>query len=163
VYESATPGVETADNSTARLGVNNDSQPDALLLIVPERGGQARISDDDYVEDAPELVAEVASSSVSSDLHTKLHVYRGHGVREYVVWRVLDRAVDWFIWREGEYQRLEPDADGLLKSEVFPGLWLDAEALVRGDLFAVVAAVQRGCETSEHRAFVQRLNAKPNG
>ena len=105
----------------------------------------------------------MAASSASYDLHTKLHVYRRNGVREYVVWRVLDREVDWFVWRQGEYQRLAPDADGLLKSEVFPGLWLDANALVRGDLSAVLAAVQRGGETSEHTAFVQRLDAKRNG
>src|SRR5215472_16033211 len=83
-YEAATPGVETADNSTARLDLDNEPQPDAVLLIDPARGGQARISADDYIENAPELVAEVASSSVSIDLTTKLHVYRRNGVREYV-------------------------------------------------------------------------------
>src|SRR5262245_14616013 len=93
-YEAATPGVETADNSTARLDLDNEPQPDAVLLIDPARGGQARISEDEYIENAPELGAEVASSSVSIDLTAKLHVYRRKGVREYVVWRVLDRAVD---------------------------------------------------------------------
>ena len=93
-YEAATPGVETADNSTARLDLDNEPQPDAVLLIDPARGGQTRISEDDYIENAPELVAEVASSSVSIDLTTKLHVYRRNGVREYVVWRVLEQAVE---------------------------------------------------------------------
>src|SRR5215470_7384700 len=79
-YEAATPGVETADNSTARLDLDNEPQPDAVLLIDPARGGQAHISADDYIENAPELVAEVASSSVSIDLTTKLHVYQRNGV-----------------------------------------------------------------------------------
>src|SRR5437016_4743729 len=81
-YEAATPGVEGADNSTARLDLDNEPQPDALLLIDPARGGQARISADDYVELAPEFVAEIAASSAGFDLHTKLHVYRRNGVRE---------------------------------------------------------------------------------
>ena len=156
-YEAETPGVETADNSTARLDLDNEPQPDAVLLIDPARGGQARISEDDYIENAPELVAEVASSSVSIDLSTKLHVYRRNGVREYVVWRVLDRSVDWFVLRHGQYTRLVPDEEGLLRSETFPGLWLDVPALLRGDVAGVLAAVQRGLTSPEHNAFVARL------
>src|SRR5688572_22284415 len=57
LYKSATPGVLVGDNSTARLDLDNEPQPDALLMIAPEFGGQARISED-YVEGAPELVAE---------------------------------------------------------------------------------------------------------
>jgi Uma2 family endonuclease len=148
-YEAATPGVETADNSTARLDLDNEPQPDAVLLIDPARGGQARISEDDYLEDAPELVVEVASSSVSIDLTTKMHVYRRNGVREYLVWRVLDQAVDWFVLRAGQYERLTPDAAGILRSATFPGLWLDVPALLRGDVAAVLAAVQHGLASQE--------------
>ncbi len=163
-YEAGTPGVQTADNATARLDLDNAAQPDALLLIDPARGGQARISDDDYVEYAPELVAEVASSTASFDLHTKLQVYRRSGVREYIVWRVSDRAIDWFVLREGVYAPLDPGPDGLLKSEVFLGLWLDAAALVRGDLAAVLDAVRRGLASPEHAAFAARLaGAAPTG
>jgi Uma2 family endonuclease len=161
VYEASTPGVEAADNSTARLDLDNEPQPDALLLIDPARGGQAQISADDYIEKAPELVAEVAASSVSLDLNLKLHVYRRNGVREYVVWRVLDQEVDWFVLREGRYDRLPLDAAGLYRSEVFPGLWLDPAALVRGDLARVLAVLQQGLASSEHAAFVGRLNPPP--
>src|SRR5215472_4287775 len=143
-YEAATPGVLTADNSTARLDLDNEPQPDAVLLIDPARGGQARISADDYIENAPELVAEVASSSVSIDLTTKLHVYRRNGVREYVVWRVLEQAIDWFVLRAGQYEQLPVDANRWLRSEVFPGLWLDPGALLRGELATVLAIVQQG-------------------
>jgi hypothetical protein len=104
-------------------------------------------------------VVEVASSSVSYDLHTKLHVYRRNRVREYVVWRVLDEAVDWFMLHEGQYERLQPGADGLFRSEIFAGLWLDAAALVRGDLATVLTAVQQGLASAEHAAFVARLHA----
>ena len=162
-YEAATPGVETAENSTARLDLDNEPQPDAVLLIDPARGGQARISEDDYIENAPELVVEVASSSVSIDLTTKLHAYRRNGVRDYVVWRVFDRAVDWFVLRNGQYERLGPDAEGLLRSETFPGLWLDVPALLRGDVASVLAAVQRGLTSLEHNAFVVRLSRALSG
>ena len=124
-YETDTPGVEAGDYSSIRLDVDNEPQPDGFLIILPERGGQARISEDDYIEGSPELVAEVASSSVSYDLGKKLNVYRRCGVREYVVWRVLDRQVDWFVNREGRFEPLPPSADGILRSTVFPGLWLD--------------------------------------
>src|SRR5947209_3785872 len=141
-YQADTPGVIVADNASTRLDLDNEPQPDALLMIDPARGGQARISTDDYVERAPELVAEVAASSVSYDLNAKLRVYRRNGVREYIVWRVLDRQVDWFVLREGQYVTLQPDTRGWLRSEVFPGLWLDPAALVRGDMPTVLGVVQ---------------------
>jgi Uma2 family endonuclease len=158
VYESATPGILGADNTTARLDLVNEPQPDLLLLIHPTRGGQARISEDDYIEAAPELVAEVAASSASYDLHDKLEVYRRNGVREYIVWRVLESQVDWFVLHGDRYERLAPDADGLLRSTVFPGLWLDPAALVGGDLARALAVVQQGVASPEHAAFVARLN-----
>jgi Uma2 family endonuclease len=157
-YAAGTPGVEVSDNSTVRLDLDNEPQPDALLLIDPICGGQTRFSTDDYIEGSPELVAEVASSSVSYDLHAKLHVYRRNGVREYLVWRVLEQAIDWFVLRAGQYERLPVDANGLLRSEVFPGLWLDPGALVQGDLATVLASVQQGLGSPEHATFVARLH-----
>jgi hypothetical protein len=157
-YEAVTPGVQTSDNATARLDLDNEPQPDALLLIEPARGGQASISTEGYLTGAPELVAEVAASQVSIDLHTKLTIYRRNGVREYIVWRVGSQAVDWFILREGQYEQLAADGAGVVRSEVFPGLWLEVPALLRCDLRAVFACLARGTATPEHAAFVARLN-----
>jgi Uma2 family endonuclease len=159
VYRAGTKGVKVADNTTARLDIENEPQPDAMLYVEPIFGGQARISEDDYIEGAPEFVAEVSSSSASFDLHTKLSVYRRCGVKEYVVWRVLDRAIDWFVLAAGEFLPLEPDADGLLKSRAFPGLWLDAQSLLRGDLARVLTVLQDGIVSPEHAEFVKRLSA----
>jgi Uma2 family endonuclease len=158
-YAANTPGVEVGDNSSVRLDLDNEPQPDALLFIDPLCGGQVRISTDGIIEGAPELVAEVASSSVSYDLHAKLHVYRRNGVREYLVWRVLEREIDWFVLRAGLYERMPVDAQGLLRSEVFPGLWLDPAALIRGDLTTVLAIVQQGLTGPEHVAFITSLRS----
>jgi Uma2 family endonuclease len=162
LYKWATPGIRGADNATIRLDLDNEPQPDAVLFIDPAKGGQARVSADDYLEAAPELVAEVASSSVSYDLNTKLIVYRRNGVREYIVWRVLDREIDWFLLRGRRYVRLPLDKTGLYRSKVFPGLWLDPAALVRGDPPALQAALQRGLASREHTDFVARLNPQAN-
>lgn len=158
-YEASTPGVLIGDNSTARLDLINEPQPDALLLIDPFCGGQARITADDYVESAPELVAEVASSSASYDMHTKLEAYQRNGVREHVVWRVLDQTVDWFVLRSNQFQPLPTDQDSLFRSRVFPGLWLDAAALVGGDPARVLTVVQQGTAAREHADFVARLKS----
>lgn len=158
-YEAGTPGTVAADNSTVRLDLDNEPQPDLLLLIDPSVGGQARVSDDDYVEGAPELVAEIASSTASYDLNAKLNVYRRNGVREYVVWRVLDREIDWFTLREGRYEGLTRDSSGPYKSEVFPGLWLDPAAMVDGELAHVLDTLRQGLASPEHAAFADRLKA----
>lgn len=156
-YAALTPGVDIGDNSSLKLGAANEPQPDALLMIRPECGGRARLDADDYLVGAPELVAEVAASSASYDLHDKLDVYRRHGVQEYLVWRVLDGAIDWFALDGDRYVPLPPAPDGLLRSRTFPGLWLDAAALMAGDLRAVFQAVHRGAAEADHAHFVAAL------
>jgi len=159
-YTAMTPGVLPGAPSSMRLDEDNVPEPDAMLRIPAHAGGLSRIAPGEYVEGAPELVAEIAGTSASFDLHDKLDVYRRHGVREYVVWRVRDKAIDWFVLREGRYVALAPDADGTLKGETFPGLWFDGPALIDGDLGAVMKTVQLGvAATPGHADFVQRLNA----
>ncbi|MFB2935282.1 Uma2 family endonuclease [Aerosakkonemataceae cyanobacterium BLCC-F154] len=89
-YAVVTPGVELGIEPSVRLDVDNEPQPDAVLIITPEAGGQTRLSEDDYIEGAPELVVEIAASSVAIDLHAKKQAYRRNGVKEYIVWQVLD-------------------------------------------------------------------------
>ena len=156
-YEASTPGVEAGDNSTVRLDLDNEPQPDCLLFIQPESGGQVRFDEAGYIEGAPDLVAEVAASSASYDLHAKLNAYRRNGVREYVVWRVHNNQIDWYVLREGAYEALAAGPDGILRSTVFPGLYLDPAAMLRGDLAAVFAVVQQGLNTPERADFVARL------
>ena len=156
-YEDATPGVLGADNATARLDLDNEPQPDVLLMIDPAKGGLARITEDDYVEGAPELVVEVAASSVSYDLNVKLHAYRRNGVREYITWRVRDRAIDWRVLRGARYEMMAPNEFGHYRSEVFPGLWLDPEAILRGDLTATLEVARLGLASPEHSAFSARV------
>ena len=129
-YRARTPGLEGGDNPSVRLDLGSIPQPDCLLFISPEYGGQAKIDEDDYLNGGPDLVAEVAASSASYDVSDKLDVYQRHGVREYIVWRVLDREIDWFVLRQGRFEKLSPGHDGILRSAIFPGLWLDPDALL---------------------------------
>jgi Uma2 family endonuclease len=156
VYAAQTPGVESAGNATVRLDMTNEVQPDALLRIVA--GGQSRA--EKYIEGPPELVAEVASSSVSRDLHSKLALYCRHGVREYVVWRVQEDEIDWFRLDQGEYQPLTADERGIIRSREFPGLWLDRPALLRGNMAAALAVLSEGLASPEHAEFVGRNAAR---
>ncbi len=155
VYKAATPGVDIEDNATVRLDADNEPQPDALLRI--ESGGNSVITEDDYIAGAPEFVAEVAASSASYDLNDKLNAYRRNGVQEYLVWQMYENRLDWYRLREGRYVALESDGEGIIRSEVFPGLWLSVRALRAGDLAEVLAVLQRGLTTAEHQAFVESL------
>jgi Uma2 family endonuclease len=163
VYEASTPGVQAGGDSSLRLDLDNEPQPDAALIVDPARGGRVRLSADDYVVGGPELVAEVSASSVSIDLNTKLRVYRRNEVQEYLVWRVLQQAVDWFVLRQGQYEPLAAGPDALLRSEVFPGLWLDPAALTQGDPAALLQALQRGLASPEHADLVARLQQAAPG
>lgn len=159
-YVRATPGVDVGVDSTVQLDLDNEPQPDVSLLILPTHGGQAIVDgDEDYIVGAPELAAEISASSARRDLHQKLEAYRRNGVREYFIWRTADAAIDWLVLRGGRYEQLLPDAAGLVRSETFPGLWLDVPALLRDDLPAVKATLEKGIASPEHAAFVERLGA----
>ena len=158
IYRTATPGVRLGDNATVRLDLDNEPQPDGVLLIDETVGGQSRISDDDYVEGAPELVAEIAASSAAYDLHDKKKAYRRNGVQEYIVWQIFENKLNWFSLSEGEYVPLEPDEAGVVRSQVLPGLWLAVSAMLAGNIARVLAVLQLGLNSPEHANFVKRLS-----
>ncbi|NEO98851.1 MAG: Uma2 family endonuclease [Symploca sp. SIO2E9] len=156
-YEATTPGVALGIEPSVRLDLDNEPQPDAVLLINEEAGGQTRLSDDDYIEGAPELIVEIAASSVAIDLHNKKQAYRRNGVKEYIVWQVLDRKLSWFYLDKGEYLEISADTKGILHSQIFPGLWLAVAELLAGNMQRVLAVLQVGLQSPEHAIFVEKL------
>jgi Uma2 family endonuclease len=157
-YWLATPSTELFDNATVRLDDENEPQPDACLCLAKAVGGQSWINADDYIEGAPELIVEVAASSASYDLHDKKQAYSSNGVREYLVWRTMDQALDWFVLAAGVYQDLPIDPDGMIRSRVFPGLWLPVADLLGGNLANVVVGLNLGLASSEYQVFRQKLD-----
>ncbi|MCI0399115.1 MAG: Uma2 family endonuclease [Chloroflexi bacterium] len=160
VYCAATPGVLGGDNTTVQLDLENEVQPDALLRLKPELGGSTRLTEEGYLEGPPELVVEVAASSAAYDLHDKRRVYARSGVPEYLAVQMYEKRLDWFILREGVYETLAPDEKGVLRSQIFPGLWLDTAAFWQGDLAAMLATLQEGLASAEHTDFVNTIQAK---
>ncbi len=157
LYEAATPGVVAGGNATAILGHRSEPQPDQALRILPEYGGQSRLNEGEYVEGAPELLAEVAYSSRDIDLNEKRADYQRAGVVEYLVLCVAEQELHWFDFHAGE--PLHPNRRGVWRSKVFPGLWLDGPALLARDSARLIAGVQRGLASRDHAAFVKRLQA----
>ncbi len=158
IYESSTAGVELGIEPTVRLDLDNSPQPDAVLLIEARCGGQTWLSEDDYIEGAPELVAEIAASSAAIDLGDKKRAYRRNGIKEYLVWQVFEGKLDWFSLQDGEYVPLPVDADGVMRSRVFPGLWLAVADLLAGNMPQVLAVLQTGLAAAEQAAFVRQLS-----
>jgi hypothetical protein len=159
-YESETLGTESGDNSTLQCGPDDDAQADAYLLILPEFGGQCRFTEDDYIEGGPEFVAEISSSSIPRDLKKKLPLYRDHGVREYVVWKTETKQIVWFRLIGGDFEEAAPDDDGIYRSTTFPGLWLDAAAMIDGNLKRVLRVLRKGLRSAEHAEFVSQLKKR---
>jgi Uma2 family endonuclease len=156
-YENATPGTETLGNNTQILGPESEPEPDACLFITPECGGQVYEDEAKYLNGSPELIAEISWSTESIDLHAKKRDYEKAGVREYVVLALLKQQVFWFVRQRGKYKEVALPSDGIFRSRDFPGLWLDAEALLRGDRQRLLAVLKQGLATPEHAAFVAKL------
>lgn len=129
-------GWRAATEATLILG-NSEVQPDAFLMRV----GAVPTDEEGYLRGAPQLVAGVAASTASRDLHSKLALYERNGVREYIVWRTLDGAIDWFVLRGGSFERKAPDERGFIESEQFPGLVMDVRAMLAMDRKAALAAL----------------------
>ncbi|WP_434683584.1 Uma2 family endonuclease [Pseudanabaena minima] len=140
-YQSMVDGLEVGIKPTVRLDDENEPQPDAVLFRID---GKAKIDDDGYISGAPELIAEIAASTVSYDLHSKKRTYERSGVKEYIVWRTLDRQIDWFILENGKYNRIEPDQSGIIRSQEFLGLWLNVNAILNNDMSLVLKTLQTG-------------------
>lgn len=157
-YEENTPGVEVLDNASTVLDPRSEPQPDVQLRVLPECGGRTG-TDRRYVLGAPELVVEVSHTTRSTDLGTKFDAYERAGVLEYVVRALAPDEVIWHVLREGRLVAFPPDGDGLYRSRVFPGLWLDPQALLTDDTRRLRATIDLGLATADHAAFVARLAA----
>ncbi len=105
-------------------------------------------------------MVEIALSSAAYDLHDKKRAYCRSGVQEYLVWQIYDQRIDWWELREGVYVELPADEASVIRSRVFPGLWLAAAALLTGDMMQVMATLQQGLQSGEHAAFVKKLVGK---
>ena len=156
-YAARTRGLVGADNASTRLDRAGEVQPDFSLRIRPELGGRTTTARE-FISGGPELVVEVARSSRKIDLGPKKDDYERAGVREYLVVALDPDEVFWFVLRGGRFERMPVGENGLYRSEVFPGLWLDPSALLAEDLARLVAVVDLGAATPEHAAFVARLD-----
>jgi len=158
IYKESTPGCHTGIDCTWEMGPKDVPQPDIFLRILPEYGGNSRI-EGPYAAGAPELIVEICGSSLSRDLGIKLELYRGVGVREYLTVLLDTEQVIWRQLVRGKFREIKPDDDGLLRSRVFPGLWLDPAALWNPKR-SVRTAVEKGLRSPEHAAFARRLAAR---
>jgi Uma2 family endonuclease len=159
VYKAATPGCQGLSNATWLMAEGSAPQPDTSLRVLPEYGGQSR-TEGRYAAGAPEFRAEVCLSSTAFDLHQKLEVYQEAGVQEYLAVLLREREVRWHRLVGGRFEVVPAPADGIYRSAAFPGLWLDAAALLAGDLAHMLTALGEGLRSPEQAAFVARLAAR---
>ncbi len=154
-YVAFTPGTRSGIEPTVRLDLDNEPQPDIVLVVDESAGGQTRLTPEGYLEGAPELVIEIAASSAAIDLGDKLQAYRRNGVTEYLVWQVFENQIDWYGLTDGHYQNLPVAEDGILRSGRFPGLWLAVDAMLTGDMAQVLTVLQTGLQSPEHQAMAR--------
>jgi Uma2 family endonuclease len=154
-YKVATPGCASGNNATTYL-LEDATQPDVNLRLLPEYGGKSWV-EDKYLHGSPELFVETSLSSEAHDLGPKLALYEEAGVQEYLVILMERKEIRWHQLVNGKYELVQPDAEGVWRSLVFPGLWLHGKAMLDGNAPQVVATLQRGLASEEHQRFVEEL------
>jgi hypothetical protein len=158
VYSVATAGTASGHATTTFL-LDDVPQPDLNLRILPEYGGTSW-EEDNYLHGAPELLVEISRSSSAYDLHVKQDLYQAAKVPEYLAVLLFEQEIRWHILVDGEYQLLKPGKDGVWRSRIFPGLWLDGKALLTRNMQQVLARLQQGLDSPEHRQFVTELEKR---
>lgn len=158
VYVWGTPGVGNALDATLILGPKNEPQPDIMAFLPRELGGTAWV-EGEFLHGVPEFVIEIAVSSLKVDLGIQREDYERAGIPEYVVFAAKTREIHWHVLQEGRLQVVAPDPDGIYRSRMFPGLWLDPAAFWAEDVPGIRATLERGLASPEHAAFVARLRA----
>lgn len=156
-YADDTPETQALVNATNILGPDAEPQPDTCLFILPEHGGQTRTDDKGYLTGPPEWIGEISDGTESIDLHRKKLDYEKAGVREYMVVAVRTEQVFRFIRRRGKFKPIAPDSDGIIRSETFPGFWVDVEAFLQDDSKRLHSILREGLSSAEHAAFVAKL------
>ena len=155
IYHAHTPGTKTSSPATTHMGPDDDPEPDVMRYVKEDHGGRVRVTGEGYLEGPPELIVEVANTSAAADLVTKRDLYEREGVSEYIVWLYSRRRAVGHRHGDGGYDRVETVP--VYQSVVFPGLWIDFEALHREDLLAAMNTLQEGLATEDHAAFVKGL------
>lgn len=160
MYSGWTKGVSGSLHPTIRLDEMNEPEPDAVLLIDADHGGQTFTPPEDFLTGPPEWIGEVVETRDALEFGPKWNAYARNGVREYVVWCLEDQSITWFILRDGRYEARTPDADGVVRSDVFPGLWLDVVAMIEDNFPRLKVVIEQGLASPEHAAFVAALRAR---
>ena len=158
-YRAHTPGLRLADNQSVIIDNENEIQPDLCVRIDAPIGGRVERTEEGLYVGAPEFVVEVAASSSSYDLHSKLNIYQRNGVQEYLVLLAYEREVRFFRLADGEYVLVEPDETGVLRSRVLPGFWFRSDWFWEGRVAELIQLVEEGMASREHREFVDMLAA----
>ena len=158
VYAASTLGCQTGSCCTW-LMLDDAPQPDVFLRVTSDYGGQSSMSGK-YPSGAPELIVEVSVSSTAYDLNSKLELYRSAGVREYITVLPEKSETIWRLLADNRYIVIPPDPDGVYRSRVFPGLWLDPQALLALDGRRVLEVVQQALQSPEYRKFTEQLTQR---
>ena len=157
-YRRFLPGIILSDNPILRTDEDNEPQPDAVLRLHPSRAGSSWLDDSGCLQGVPELVVEIAASSAHLDAGEKRDLYERIGVPEYILWRTLDDSIDWWSLVDGTYQPLPMDAEGVIRSDIFPGLWLHVPGMIQGNIRLTTGILEAGLASAEHKYFASRLN-----
>ena len=163
LYSRFLPGIHLADNTSLRVDDLNEPQPDLMLFLDGANGGASWFDDRGFVHGVPDLIVEVAGTTAREDAGEKRALYESIGVREFILWRTIEQRLDWWHLVGGTYQLLPPDEAGVIRSVVFPGLWLYPDALIGRDARAIAAVIEAGLASEEHQKFAATLRPHQSG
>lgn len=153
-YTRRLHGIQELINITWRVDAHNEPQPNFVARYTSRRNGNSRYDSDGFLTGVPEFVGEIADDdTVELDAGPKRELYQRIGVREYFLWRVREKRIDWWGLVDGIYQPVPTDHAGVAHSRVFPGFRVNIPVLLRDDARQVADTIDTGLASPEYQAF----------
>ncbi len=128
--------------------------PGLVAMVNYGRKKQCEVRDEVF-HGPPNFILDVFDAAADENYLRRRDRFSRYGVHEYVAILNDDpKALAWHRLDAGGYRSVEPDDDGIFRSEALPNFWVPLNALRDRDWWTVLGCIERGVSRA-------RTSAKP--
>jgi hypothetical protein len=143
-YRLFSPGWYVCVLAKVQLSPEEWEVPGLVAMVNYGSKKQCEVRDEVF-HGAPNFILDVFDSETDEDFRRRRDRFGKHGVQEYVV--ALDDNPVQLLWHRldaGSYRLVEPDDDGVIRSQALPNFWLPWKSIQDRDWWTALGCIERG-------------------
>lgn len=156
-YRLFTPGIYVCLHVPVQLDAQTRITPGLIAMVNHGKLRQCEPVESGF-EGPPNFVLDVFTAGDLAEYERRRSLFERFGVTEYVA--VEDSETPVLHWNRllgGQFQTIESDAPGMIRSLALPGLWIPTNALARRDWWTILAAIERGVTRLGHHEYQETI------